>query len=141
LHRSGKRPWDTVVICEGEKDCEAVMALSLWTVDGGELIATTSGGANSWQDQFADELCGKRIVVMPDNDEAGALYADHIIASLLRRGIEHRVVSFGDGGAKDVSQFLEDGGSRDQLMTRMGADWVAESDPTTVERPSVFERA
>ena len=32
----------TVVICEGEKDCDNMMELQLWGADGGELVSTTT---------------------------------------------------------------------------------------------------
>jgi 5S rRNA maturation endonuclease (ribonuclease M5) len=132
---------DTVAICEGEKDCDTVMGLSLWGTSGNELIATTSGSSNSWRDEFADDLLGKRVILMPDDDEAGARYADAIVASLESRGIEHRIVCFSDVGAKDVSEFLEQGHSKEELVERMGSDWVAASAPTIIEEPTVLEDA
>ena len=75
---------------------------------------------------------------MPDDDVAGARYADAIIASLEARGIEYRVVRFTDVGAKDVSDFLKQGHSKAELVERMGSDWVGESERSAVRAaPSI----
>jgi hypothetical protein len=117
------------------------MALSLWDSQDGEILATTSGSSDSWKDELADGLRGKRVILMPDDGEAGARYADSIVTSLDQRGIEHRIARFGDVVAKDVSQFMTDGHSKEELVERMGPDWVAISDMGAVERPTEFERA
>jgi 5S rRNA maturation endonuclease (ribonuclease M5) len=131
----------TAVICEGEKDCDNLMTLQLWGTDGCELVSTTTGGSETWLDELADELLDKRIIIMPDDDEAGARYANAIVASLESRGIKYRVVRFTDTGAKDVSDFLADGHSKEELVERMGSDWVAVSAPSAVERPQAYEPA
>jgi CHC2 zinc finger len=46
----------TVVITEGEKDADNVNAAGLKDFTGHNLVETTSGGADSWQDPFADLL-------------------------------------------------------------------------------------
>ncbi len=113
----------TAALCEGEKDCDTLMRLGLEDSYGHDVVATTSGGSDSWRDELADELLGKQVIVMPDSDEAGARYAAAIRASLERRGIPYRVVTFSDVGAKDVTEYLEQGHSKEELIDRMG-DWV-----------------
>lgn len=63
-----------VMIVEGEKDCETLKRLG--------LLATTSGGSNSWKPEFANWFKGRDVVVIPDHDSAGAKYADAVIYSL-----------------------------------------------------------
>jgi 5S rRNA maturation endonuclease (ribonuclease M5) len=106
----------TVVICEGEKDCDALNGLSLYDDNGGHVMGTTSGGAESWNDVLADDLRDKRIVILPDADDAGERYADQIQRSLQVRGIDHRLVSLVGTGAKDISDFIAAGGTAGDIV-------------------------
>lgn len=118
-----------VCVLEGEKDCESIKKLKLHDsrFGGGDVCATTSGNAKSWSDELADHLMEKRVVLLPDNDVAGERFRAEVVASLDSRGIEYRVVSFADAGAKDVSDFLKQGGSKGDLIERIGKDWVSAS--------------
>ena len=118
LHLAG-----TVCITEGEKDALTVTELHLLS-DYGLAVGTTSGGAESWDSQLAKHLRGKKVVLMPDADAAGAKFAADVKASLHAEGIEYRVVSFEDVGAKDVTDFLEAGHTAEELAQRIGTDWV-----------------
>lgn len=125
----------TVAVCEGEKDCDTLNAAKLVDCYGGEIVATTSGGADTWVDKFADELIGKRVIIFPDTDEGGAKYAAAVIASLEARAIEYRVVSFADVDAKDVTEFLVDlGHPVAELVERIGSDWVTTEELRQAER-------
>jgi hypothetical protein len=64
---------------------------------------------------------------MPDADVAGQRYADAVKASLEAEGIEYRIVTFEDVGAKDVTEFLEEH-SVEELVRRIGPDWVCMPD-------------
>lgn len=121
----------TVCFCEGEKDCDAVMKLALEDADGLDVVAVTSGGSDSWNDSLADALSDKRVVLMPDDDEPGAVFAEKVTESLNNRGIEPRIIRFTDVGAKDISDFLAGGHSKEELAARIGTDWIksAESEP------------
>ena len=114
----------TVCITEGEKDADTVtnLQLSRWPK---EVIAVTTGGADSWDANFAKQFHGKNVVVMPDADEAGRRYEDAVRASLDVEGIAYRVVKFDDVGAKDVSDFLLEH-SAAELVQRIGQDWVSD---------------
>lgn len=58
----------TVIIVEGEKDVH--------TVEGLGLVGTTFPfGAGAWRDEYAIHFKNKRVVVLPDNDEAGMNHA------------------------------------------------------------------
>jgi hypothetical protein len=140
----------TVVITEGERDADNVNAAGLKDFTGHGVVATTSGGADSWQDRFADPLASpcyvravpilpptgasrdqgamddqkimeslwglapsRFVVVMTDTDEPGLAYAKRIMASLDKRGVQNWVVTF--PGYKDVSEFLEDGHTGEDL--------------------------
>jgi hypothetical protein len=115
----------TVIICEGEKDCDTIMGLNLTDSFGNGVVATTSGGADTWVDGMAEGLRDKRKILMPDADVAGERYASAIKTSLDKRGGEYRIVSFADAGAKDVTDFLElCGGTKDDIVSRIGMDWI-----------------
>jgi hypothetical protein len=131
----------TFCLCEGEKDADSVNDLGLCprAGGGGELLATTSGSASSWVDSLADDLVGKRVILMPHDDDDGAIYADKIIASLKLRQIEFRVVSFADVGANDVSDFLAEGHTKEELVGRIGADWVGTAAESPVEPEVLVE--
>jgi 5S rRNA maturation endonuclease (ribonuclease M5) len=120
----------TCILCEGEKDCETLEKMQLSDLSGAEVIATTSGGADSWSDELAESLFHKRVILMPDNDEAGRRFESKVIASLQDRRIECRVVRFEDVGANDVTEFIELGYGRSELADRIGTDWVSGGTPS-----------
>jgi 5S rRNA maturation endonuclease (ribonuclease M5) len=124
----------TICIVEGEKDADRMNSLQLHDSYGVQIQTTTSGGANSWHDPLADRFAGKRVIVMFDADEAGKKYRDQVVASLEKRGIDYRIVSFEDAGAKDVSEFL-DCHVVEELQERIG-DWAV--DPMALKVPTVL---
>ena len=58
-----------------------------------------------------------------DADAAGEKFAANVAASLAAERIEYRVVTFGDVGTKDVTDFLGEHTVED-LVRRMGTNWV-----------------
>ena len=70
------RDADDVVICEGEKDADAVAA-------AGFAATTNAGGAKNWPEYFADFFTGKNVYIIPHNDAAGhdrnKIVADNIL--------------------------------------------------------------
>jgi 5S rRNA maturation endonuclease (ribonuclease M5) len=112
---------DSIVLCEGEKDCETITSLRLPGV-----VATTSGGAGSWSDELADHLIGKYVTILSDADEAGEQFREAIEASLKARAIVHGAMRFeGDEGEgiKDVSDYLAKGATREQISDELG-EWL-----------------
>lgn len=76
---------DTVYVCEGEKAADAVRSL-------GVVATCASGGAGKWRAEYAASLTGKRVVVLPDNDEQGRKHGEIVIAALRRANVECCVV-------------------------------------------------
>lgn len=110
-----ERPNDVVHIVEGEKDCETLKRLG--------LLATTSGGAQSWRNEFADWFKGRDVVVIPDHDSAGASYADDVITSLKGYARSVKRVELSRYWTQcptkgDISDFIASGGKLSDL-TRM----------------------
>jgi DNA primase len=94
---------------EGEKDVEALRAHGL-------LAVTTSDGPVPYDPRKVVRwLKGRKVVLVPDNDEAGDLYAAKIEESLL--GIAGNVTRLEvPKGFKDVSDWLASGGKITDLM-------------------------
>ena len=66
---------DQVFVVEGEKDADALAQMG--------LVATcNSGGAGKWLNDFKEHFAGKRVVVLPDNDQAGRSHARTVARSL-----------------------------------------------------------
>jgi 5S rRNA maturation endonuclease (ribonuclease M5) len=70
-----KNPEAPIFIVEGEK-CADTLARH-------GLVATTShGGAGKWRDPLNKFFEGRRVIVLPDNDEPGKRHADVVIQKL-----------------------------------------------------------
>lgn len=107
-----RRPNESVHIVEGEKDCETLKRLG--------LLATTSGGAQSWKPEFAQWLKGRDVIVLPDHDSAGAKYADAVINSLQGVAKSIKRIDLAKHWTQcpikgDVTDFIEAGASLDDL--------------------------
>ncbi|CAB4130488.1 replicative DNA helicase [uncultured Caudovirales phage] len=92
---------DTVYVVEGEKD--------VLTLEKAGLVATTnSGGASQkWLDEYSEAFRGRRVVVIPDNDEPGKKRGAVISKALA--GIAAEVLLIELPGAKDATEFVESG--------------------------------
>jgi hypothetical protein len=101
LHRL--RGKEAVLIVEGEKDADR-----LWSLN---LPATTNvGGAGKWTDDYTRQLEAagvKRVMLVPDNDDAGRAHARAVAQSCSSAGINVRVLTLPGLPPKgDVSDFL-----------------------------------
>ena len=111
-----------VAVAEGEKDCDSITQAGVWGLDGW-VIGVTSGSADSWHPSLAKQLRGKKVIIAPDDDEAGARYADQAESSLLDEGIEYRRISFQGTGAKDATDFLASH-TKDEFVNLLGREWL-----------------
>jgi hypothetical protein len=65
-----------VLVVEGEKDVLAAESL--------DLVATcNSGGAGKWTEEYSEQLRGKYVTIVPDNDEPGRKHAEAVARSLV----------------------------------------------------------
>ena len=108
---------EQVFVVEGERDADM---LASW----GVAATTNPGGAGKWKPEYSEFLRGKRAVIIPDADEPGRRHALDVASSLLGVAAEVRIVEL--PGAKDVSAWSEQGGSR-ELLGRLAQD----AQPTT----------
>lgn len=99
---------------EGEKDADRLNALG--------LVATTTGGATGWRDEYARYFAGKTVNIIPDNDEPGRKHARTVADGILRGGGSSVVVALpGLREHGDVSDWLDAGGMLGQLIERAKA--------------------
>lgn len=90
---------DTVYVVEGEKDCLTLRSL-------GFLATTNSGGAsNKWLPEYSEALRGKRVVILPDQDEPGRKRGGVIAEAL--KGIAAQVAVFDVPKGKDVTDWFD----------------------------------
>ena len=73
-----KYPEDIIYIVEGEKCADALSEHG--------IITTTSGSATSASNADWSFFAGRQIIIWPDNDEQGAVYADNVARILLKLG-------------------------------------------------------
>ena len=99
-----------VFLVEGEKDVDRLRSIG--------LTATTNvGGSQAWRNEYAEGLRGRNVVILPDNDEAGRKWCKSVEASLRGMAASVQVVELpGLPDKGDVSDWLNDGGSKEQLM-------------------------
>lgn len=101
---------EMVVIAEGEKDVDALVALGL-------TATCNPGGAGKWRAEYAEHLRGRMVVVLPDNDEAGRRHADQVARSLVGVAAAVKIVALPGLAPKgDVSDWLAAGGTRERLV-------------------------
>lgn len=102
---------EIVILCEGEKDVNNVREKL------GFPATTSPFGAGSWKDEYADSLIGLDVVILPDQNDVGRQYAEDAANSLYNRDVIVKVInlpSLSDG--EDVTDWIEKGGSREQLL-------------------------
>lgn len=95
---------------EGERDADRLAALG-W-------VATTSvcGSKAPWLSEYSEVLRGRHVVILPDNDEPGAIHAEQVALSLKGIAKSIRIVNLPDmqeGG--DVSDYLNAGHKAEEL--------------------------
>lgn len=108
----------TIFICEGEKDVFNVISKF-------SLIATTSpggGGKDKWLEYYGHHLKGAKIVILPDNDPAGQKYADDVAYKLRHFAGSIKIINLpGLKEKQDVSDYIENGGTREDLIALVEA--------------------
>jgi 5S rRNA maturation endonuclease (ribonuclease M5) len=112
-----------VIVCEGEK---AADELNAWLKSGdvyGESVATTNPmGADMWRDHLSDELTGKDVFVLPDNDEPGRRHAAKIAQSLTGKAASIKVVELSGLPEKgDVVEYFANGKTLENLLAEIVA--------------------
>jgi 5S rRNA maturation endonuclease (ribonuclease M5) len=130
---------DLVVVCEGEKDAVAITNAKSRDTESAirkatrlasrvyypppdserTILGVTSGPANSWKPELAELLKDSKVILFPDNDAAGAVYAEAVCSSLDALEIEYVLVTT---DCKDASEFMEHHGG-DELRKLLISQW------------------
>lgn len=106
-------PGEPVLIVEGEKDADRLMAM-------GFIATCNPGGAGKWSSDYTKALAGRRCIVIPDNDEPGLDHAQAVVKSLQSAGISASTLLLDGLPAKgDVSDWLAAGGDAASLRAAM----------------------
>lgn len=108
----------TIVIPEGEKNVETVIAL---LEPLGFEVTTNSGGSKNWRPDHAAVLAGADVVIPIDNDEAGRERGEKMARSLRPHAKRVRILDFAkvwpDIPPKgDVTDWAEAGGTAEKLV-------------------------
>ena len=97
----------SVLIVEGEKDCETARQIG--------LVATcNAGGAGKWREEYSDSLRGKRVAILADADDPGRKHAREVAASLAGKVPSVKVLEL--PRAKDLTEWVQQGGVRVALL-------------------------
>ncbi len=98
---------DQVIVVEGERDADTARSL-------GFVATTNPGGAGKWRPDYAEFLAGKQVTIIADADEPGRRHAQGVASSIFGKAESIKVLEL--PGAKDLSEWVERGGARDQLL-------------------------
>lgn len=108
---------ETVFIVEGEKDVETMKKIG--------LTATTSGGAKTWTvehgKEFAEFFRGAEVVILQDNDNAGKAMTENIIRDIKGICARYKVIIPSTVEHGDVTDYLNDGHSKQDLLSMIDA--------------------
>lgn len=117
-------PARPVVVVEGEKDCDNLARI-------GVLATTNACGAGKWTDAHSAFLRGRRVVVLPDNDEAGRDHARRVARSLHGVAESVRIVELpGLSDKGDASDWIVAGGTKEELarLAKAAPVWTPDAD-------------
>ncbi len=118
-----------VFFVEGEKDVETLLDY--------DIPATTNPhGAGSWQKSYNKVFEGGRIIICPDNDNAGKAHALKVADAIYKEAQKIKIVSLDDldeGG--DISDWFEKGGTREELqkIVRQTEEWFPERETASAQ--------
>ncbi len=106
-------PSGNVLIVEGEKDADRAASMG--------IVATTCAmGAGKWRPEYNEHLCGRNVVIVPDNDKPGREHANQVAQSLCGMAGSIKVVELPGVPEKgDLSDWLDQGGTKDKLAERV----------------------
>lgn len=125
---------DTVFVVEGEKDADNLADLGL-------AATTNAGGAGKWRTDYNRHFKGKAVVIPPDNDVPGKAHAQSVAQQLHGVAASIKVVELPGLPEKgDVSDWLEAGGTAEQLLVLVDAAPAWEPSPEK-DGPTQAEQA
>jgi Virulence-associated protein E len=98
-----------VFVVEGEKDVHRLRALG--------FVATCNPmGAGKWRPHYSEDLRGRSVVILPDNDPVGHKHAQDVARSLQNMASSVKILELpGLPNEGDVSDFFNSGGTAEKL--------------------------
>lgn len=121
---------DEAWIVEGERDSDSLAAL-------GFCATCNPMGAGKWRETFNESLRGKRVVIVPDNDEPGRKHAEAVARSVYGIASSVKVLALPEqvGGAavKDGTEYI--GTFQDSATAAERLAMMAEGAPEWTEPP------
>jgi len=117
------KPNMPIFIVEGEKAADKLAKMGL-------LATSNHGGAKNWKSELNRHFKGRRIVILPDNDEAGSAHADLVVSELF--GVADMIKRLELPGLPlkgDVVDWLEAGNGLEALLAAVKDTPVIESAP------------
>ncbi len=93
---------ETVYVAEGEKDVDTLVSY-------GFTATTGSGGAGTWREVDTAALYGAHVVILPDNDSAGAKHAEIVAKNIYKHAKSVKIVELPGLPEKgDVTDWMDD---------------------------------
>jgi putative DNA primase/helicase len=125
------KPEMPIFVVEGEKAADKLAKMG--------LVATTNhGGAKNWKSELSRHFKGRRVVILPDNDEAGSAHADLVVSELFGVADMIKRVDLPDLPPKgDIVDWINAGNGLDAFMAIVKAAPVLESAPEA--KPALAE--
>ena len=109
-----KNPKKTIFIVEGEKCADKLIEM-------GAVATTSHGGAGNWKPELNRHFAGRKVVIVPDRDDAGDKHASVVINNLIGIAAEIRRVDLPDLDEKqDVYDWFNNGGTVERLRGLVG---------------------
>jgi hypothetical protein len=108
-------PAANVLVVEGEKDADRAAGMG--------IVATTCAmGAGKWKPQYNEHFQGRKVVVIPDNDQPGRDHANQVARGLCGIAASIKVVELPGVPEKgDLSDWLDRGGTKEKLAELVNA--------------------
>ena len=123
-------PFPAALIVEGEKDVDNVVKL------GYPVATTNAGGANGWHSDLNQHFEGRDVVIAPDNDEAGQKHARTVYENLKGVAASIKLLKLPGLAYKgDISDWIEAGGTSEELVKLLNAAPAYEDAAQAKERP------
>jgi len=110
---------EEIFIVEGEKDCDCLVSNDL-------LGVCNFDGAGKWRPEYTEQLAGRTVFIIPDNDVPGNDHAELVYNSIKDDVIEVAILPIEElfkvvGVTKlwkgaDISDWFQNGGTKDLLL-------------------------
>ncbi len=117
-----KTKTEVVALCEGEKDCLALMR-------AGWIASCNNGGAGNFKPALVPWFADKHIAIFPDNDEPGRKHAEAVAKLLHPVAASIRIVEIPGLELKgDIGDYLSTGKTAEDVYALYEAaqDWTPE---------------